>query len=321
MRFLGERVQLARKQLGLTAAELGERVETSQSHISNIERGERQPTPSLGQALAKELGVREEWLLKGTGEMYETEPPPLDDNDIANRYVEYVLRDLKRYAEPEEQQALVDFVVPTLRKLRRDLAGKIRKEIEPESARLISINKAHNVITGNFNGGDYVEGDKVAGDKYVNTRVTKRMVNTPPEGSISESQAREIHERLVRLGGMESTRMGPTAYGAIMNQFKKKYGIASYKNLSAALYDEAVSYLEKREKIIEKNIMKAGRHPISRQEYIRRIQTICRSELKWNDAIRREKMMQRYGKPSLTDFTMAELEDFYKYVSSLKSKM
>jgi hypothetical protein len=29
-------------------------------------------------------------------------------------------------------------------------------------------------------------------------------------------------------------------------------------------------------------------------------------------------MLERYGKASLTDFTMAEIEDFYNYVLKLK---
>lgn len=326
MTYLSGRVQIARKQLNLTATELGERVSVSQGHISKIEAGDRNPTPALARSLANALGVREEWLLEGTEPMYGSNEIGINYDTLVVNIVEEELDCLRCSVDTDEYQKLIEFVGGKLKQIRKELNELLKRDYCPVPSPLLPTKnsqniKGQNVIAGNFNTGDghYIGGDNIAGDKYINTRVTKRVINTPPEGSISESQAREIHERLVRLGGMESTRIGPTAYGAVMNQFKKKFEVASYKNLLAVFYEDAISYLDRREKIIEKNIMNEGRHPVSRQEYIRRIQTICRVELKWTDPIRKQKMSDRYGKSSLPDFNMSELEDFYKYVGSLKS--
>lgn len=320
MDYLGERVRFVRQQRSLTTTELGELVGVSQGHISKIENGERQPTPALIRELARELGVRESWLLEGSGLMYEAEPQLLSDKEAAGQYVDEIARALDVLLEPTERDSLISYILPALQKIRGDLSKRIKDRFQQELSRIPETSQTivgTNIISGNFQSqGDVV----VGGNKIVTQRHTTRTINTPPSGSISEAQAREVHERLVRIGGLESSYMGSSAYGAVMNQFKKRYGITSYKNLPSTQYGEALTYLEKREKVLEKRAMSEGKHPLDRQEYIRRIQTISRVELKWTDPIRREKMLTRYGKTSLSDFNMTELEDFYKYVSGLKSK-
>jgi transcriptional regulator with XRE-family HTH domain len=71
MDTLGSRLLHARELRDLSAAELTQRARLkSPSHLGMIERGERpEPSAKTISALAVALGVRERWLVQGTGPM------------------------------------------------------------------------------------------------------------------------------------------------------------------------------------------------------------------------------------------------------------
>lgn len=54
----GEQVRAAREAAGLTLTRLGARLGVSVAHVSDIERGNRKPSQSLGDKIERELGVR-----------------------------------------------------------------------------------------------------------------------------------------------------------------------------------------------------------------------------------------------------------------------
>lgn len=321
MDYLGERVRFARKQRGLTAIELGERVGVTQGHISKLENSNRQPTTSLIRSLAKELGVREAWLIEGVGSMYETKPEPIYDKEVAESYVSEILRALNYELEQEDKENLVQETYQKLRDIRGFVYGKLIHE-STDRTDTIKSNKSsdavlvrHNIIEGDFSAnGDVL----VGGNKIVTAKHTTRTLNTPPPGSVSEAQAQTIRSYINALGEIESKRLGFKSHGLVTNQFKKKFGVTSYKNIPSTSFDEAIKYLERRIKISEKEALSKGLMPIERNDFIKRIQTICRIELRWTDPIRREKLRERYGKTSLADLTMTQLEDFYKYVGGIK---
>ncbi|GEM_PF-6537252 len=311
LNFIGERVQYARKLLNLTTKELGERVGQSQGQISHIENGRRTPNTLLIQALAQELGVREEWLIGGEEPIY-PELINLNDEDIATKYVDESLNASQYNVDVDQYQELVAFAIESLGKLRKDLNHLLIPDQKQKSK------SGENVIKFRTNSGDMLIGSH--SQKIITQKHTTRTINKPPDGSITEQQARQIQELLVRIGSLETIRMGNNAYGVVMNQFKQRYEITSYKNLSIEKFEEALDYLLKREKIAEKNAIQKGVNPVSRNEYIRRIQTICRKELNWNDVDRKREIFNRFKKISLSDLDMYELENFYKFVLGKKSK-
>lgn len=267
-------------------------------------------------ALAFALGVREEWLRDGQEPIYEEESK-LEDSDLAYRYLEESLGQFQNYIDDADYDALHLFATKRLGEMRAELGRKVGAIVKRGSGST-GREGAGNVI--NINSSRV--GSVVGGNQTIITdHHTTRVNNLPPAGSVAESQAREIHRLLVKIGELESLRIGPAGYGSVMNQFKNKFGLASYKNLPAASYDIAMEYLNRRTKTLEKVLLKGGKNPVTKADFIRRVQTICRRELKWNDPIRREKMMLRYGRPSLTQLSMAEIEDFYNYVSGLKARV
>lgn len=316
MTYLGERVLLARKEIGLTAGELGERVGVSQGHVSKVERGQRRPTEALLKTLAIELGVNEEWLRTGIGERYSERPRVLDD-ELAERFVEDILRTVEGRLTDAQQQGLRDKALKQFQKMRGELSTKAQKDAAQDPPPTIAAGK--NVLTGTFSAGrDFIAGDQtIITEKYTPPRIQ----NIPPDGSVAEAQAHHLLEAIKRIGELESLRLGSNGYGIAMAGFKRRYQLTSYKNLKSVDYPEAIAYLTKRTKVLESELQRSGRRPVSRDQFIKSIQTICRRELKWTDPIRREKLMDRYNKNSLTDLTLGELEAFYRYVVGEKSKV
>lgn len=320
--FIGERVYKIRKEIGLTLDELGERVGVSGAALSNIENGKRMPSRPLASALAQTLGVREEWLLEGEEPVYDepTSLSDLDESHIAKLYVEMILNAAGVEVSPSEKVEYERWYLKKLRELQKDFRGLIQGVGITQRKQKKDL--ASNIIEDNFKGATIhnSQGDIAGRDIIKTERHVTRTKNTPPPNSINEPQAREIQSLIVRIGELESNRLGPKAYGIVMNQFKNKYEVTSYKNLKSDLYEDAVADLKKRIKVLESELSKSGYRPVTRDEYIRRIQTISRRELHWTDPIRREHMLKYIGKSSLTEFTISELEAFYRYVVQKKPK-
>ena len=84
MDTLGSRLVHAREARNLSPAELTHRAQLkSPSHLGMIERGERpEPSAKTISALAEALGVRERWLVLGTGSM--DDASNVDANELAD---------------------------------------------------------------------------------------------------------------------------------------------------------------------------------------------------------------------------------------------
>lgn len=89
---MGERIALLRQHLGLTQAELGQRIHVSASTIGMYEQGRRMPSVGILDALSQELGAPIDYLVRGYpcprviaispkayGETFETE-----NNEVIN---------------------------------------------------------------------------------------------------------------------------------------------------------------------------------------------------------------------------------------------
>ena len=67
----GERLSATRKAKNITLAELSEKVGVTSASLSRAENGVIMPRKTTRKAIAQALGVTEEWLETGTGEMEE----------------------------------------------------------------------------------------------------------------------------------------------------------------------------------------------------------------------------------------------------------
>jgi transcriptional regulator with XRE-family HTH domain len=63
--FVGKRLRAARLSANLSQIDLANLCSTGQGHISAIERGRRQPSIEMANALAEALGVTVHWLVGG----------------------------------------------------------------------------------------------------------------------------------------------------------------------------------------------------------------------------------------------------------------
>lgn len=131
---IGDRVKEIRKsdRVHLTMQAFGERLGVTQTAISKIESNDRGLTPAMTNAICREFNVSREWLLDGTGEMFE--PEPTKEIDIlAKRYNmtrnERILIEKVLELTPEQRLAVIDFIRKTAEALNEDIEAE-NDEIE-----------------------------------------------------------------------------------------------------------------------------------------------------------------------------------------------
>ena len=83
---LPDRIKAIRKAEDLTQAQFSEKTGLSKTLISKLENGERNLSPHSKNAICISLGVNEDYLLHGAGEMFSDKPPTEIINQIAKRY-------------------------------------------------------------------------------------------------------------------------------------------------------------------------------------------------------------------------------------------
>ena len=69
--LMKERLKELRIALGISQAELGERIGVSRAAISRLESGSNNFTNQMVTSICREFGVNEEWLRTGNGDMFE----------------------------------------------------------------------------------------------------------------------------------------------------------------------------------------------------------------------------------------------------------
>jgi transcriptional regulator with XRE-family HTH domain len=69
--LMKERLKELRIALGISQAELGERIGVSRAAISRLESGSNNFTNQMVTSICREFGVNEEWLRTGSGDMFE----------------------------------------------------------------------------------------------------------------------------------------------------------------------------------------------------------------------------------------------------------
>lgn len=77
---IGERVAYIRQLSNLSQEEFAERINISQSHLSNVEKGRKPLTAKLCKLICLEFMVREEWLWSEKGDIYITETRGIQNN-------------------------------------------------------------------------------------------------------------------------------------------------------------------------------------------------------------------------------------------------
>ena len=107
MSTIGNRIKLKRKELGLTQAELGEKLNITDRAVSKWEQGEGDPNLSIIPDIAKVLGVSLDYLLLGK----EEEPAiTLDDMDAEKRLSLLIKKDdVKNFKKYEYQKSAYVF--------------------------------------------------------------------------------------------------------------------------------------------------------------------------------------------------------------------
>ena len=109
---MNERIKEVRKHFGLTLVEFGAKIGLSNSALSLLESGKRNPQEQTLRLICREFNVSYDWLRDGVGEMLQQ----VDEDDDVNRlmltgsdFAKTVFRTLAKMP-PELWAAFEDFV-------------------------------------------------------------------------------------------------------------------------------------------------------------------------------------------------------------------
>jgi transcriptional regulator with XRE-family HTH domain len=114
---IGERVKAVRKELGLTLDKFVEKLGVTKSSLSMIENGKANPGDQTIILICREYNVNEEWLRKGTGEMFNASSgsQALDELRKEFNLDDFSVKLIKAFSElTDEQRASVKNLIENL---------------------------------------------------------------------------------------------------------------------------------------------------------------------------------------------------------------
>lgn len=99
------RIKELRKTLKLSQRDFGERIGVTDTSISKLEKGERNPSDQTIKSICREFNVNPYWLKDGKGEMFNNIPETLLD-ELADEYNldDLQLRLVKVFLEMNEEE-------------------------------------------------------------------------------------------------------------------------------------------------------------------------------------------------------------------------
>ena len=102
---MNERIKEIRKSVGLSQKEFGVRIGVSDTAVSKIERGERNPSEQTILSICREFNINYAWLKDGIGDMFLNTSKDLFDQ-LANKYNldEFDIKVIKRYVNFSNEQ-------------------------------------------------------------------------------------------------------------------------------------------------------------------------------------------------------------------------
>lgn len=124
---VNHRMKQVRKYLNLTQKEFGEKLDATQSYITNLERGVNNVTEKILKLVSLQHNINEHWLRTGEGDMFDNAKSATIDR-IAERYnldnVDKAMLISFASLPPESRAAIKDFMFSTVEKLKSDNFNK-----------------------------------------------------------------------------------------------------------------------------------------------------------------------------------------------------
>ena len=123
-----ERLKILRKTLKMTQLEFAEIINSSNGHVSDMEKGRKNITDSTMDLLELKKSVNINWLKTGKGEMFKQLP----EEDETAAYVSALLEDIDNplYAIIKDIMHTYDELDPKSQAVLRDFCAKLRKNVE-----------------------------------------------------------------------------------------------------------------------------------------------------------------------------------------------
>lgn len=120
---LNNRIKSIRKALGLSQKDFGKKIGISDTAVSKLENGERNPSEQTLKSICREFNVDYFWLTEGKGEMFTAIPETIVDELVSeynlDEYGKYIIQTFLESSD-EQREAVGNFLLT--------LAEKISKE-------------------------------------------------------------------------------------------------------------------------------------------------------------------------------------------------
>lgn len=110
---MNERIKILRKTIGISQLDFGKKIGISDTAVSKLEKGDRNPSEQTIKSICREFNVNYAWLTEGIGDMFSALPETLLD-EVADKYnldeLDKII--VKRYMQlsPEKREVIKEYI-------------------------------------------------------------------------------------------------------------------------------------------------------------------------------------------------------------------
>lgn len=117
---LNNRIKSIRKALGLSQKDFGKKIGISDTAVSKLENGERNPSEQTLKSICREFNVDYFWLTEGKGEMFTAIPETIVDELVSeynlDEYGKYIIQTFLESSD-EQREAVGNFLLTLAEKI------------------------------------------------------------------------------------------------------------------------------------------------------------------------------------------------------------
>ncbi len=162
-------------------------------------------------------------------------------------------------------------------------------------------------------------GAVTAGRDVIITQTHRRVTEYKPgPDDISGEQANELKDLVNKVVELEQkTKKKPKTYGAIWNALNRKMGVTYYREIKRDRFDEAKMFLMQYAGRLKRGLKRADKEEW-RKERQKSIFAAAKGYLGWSKVEVDNYIYERYGKNSIRNLSIKELDQLYNVIFSKK---
>lgn len=145
--MIGDRIKQVRKLFGMTQEEFGKTIGRTRIAVAQYESGARKPDDTVIKLIAEKLGISENWLKTGEGEMIVK-----NDSDKVSRIYKAIERirknKVQKYLQRVIENSIKEKNIDELLEIFADILEEIAEEIEDNKTSKTNLDMNGNINIG-----------------------------------------------------------------------------------------------------------------------------------------------------------------------------